>query len=90
MSNKTFIKNSSLIVAAIITAAFWIIGNNVNVYAHAVTGAIYELAAIPMLVLSIGIVLASAWLLYRNPYHSRTAPLIVLAIGCLTALILLL
>lgn len=85
MNNRILFKDKALLLAAFITATFWIIGSSMDVYAYAALGAFYELASLPMLVLGIGVVLASAWLLYHNTGRKKLWPLMSLII-CMIAI----
>lgn len=52
LQNRKLIK-SLLIVTLVTTAAFWIVANSFNVYTYKVTGAIFEMLSVPMLLLTI-------------------------------------
>lgn len=85
MNNRILFKDFALLLAALITALFWIIGSSMDVYAYTALGAFYELASLPMLVLGIGVVLASAWLLFHNTGRNKIWPLLSLTI-CMLAI----
>ncbi len=62
-------KNDKLILLlAILVAAFWILGSQINVYQVKIVGAIFEILWFPMLILFILLPLASIFYMVQNKF----------------------
>jgi hypothetical protein len=84
------IYNKRVLVISFFAALFWIIGNTVDVYQFAITGAFYELLSLPMLALIIFLPVISIVLVIKDKFNRRSMALYSLLLLTPTILLLLL
>ena len=84
------IHNKRVLVISFFAALFWIIGNTIDVYQFAITGAFYELLSLPMLALIIFLPIISIVLVIKDKFNRRSMALYSLLLLTPTILLLLL
>ena len=84
------IHNKRVLVISFFAALFWIIGNTIDVYQFAITGAFYELLSFPMLALIIFLPIISIVLVIKDKFNRRSMALYSLLLLTPTILLLLL
>ena len=84
------IHNKRVLVISFFAALFWIIGNTIDVYQFAITGAFYELLSLPMLALIIFLPVISIVLVIKDKFNRRSMALYSLLLLIPTILLLLL
>ena len=84
------IHNKRVLVISFFAALFWIIGNTIDVYQFAITGAFYELLSLPMLALIIFLPIISIVLVIKDKFNRRSMALYSLLLLIPTILLLLL
>lgn len=74
----------TLIASSIFTTCYWWIGISTDVYHFAITGAIYEILWLPMLVAIPGLMIASFIFLVKDKFKLRSLfyyPILILSIS---------
>ena len=92
-NQRTFhnsLHNKRVLVISFFAALFWIIGNTIDVYQFAITGAFYELLSLPMLALIIFLPIISIVLVIKDKFNRRSMALYSLLLLTPTILLLLL
>ena len=84
------LNNKRVLVISFFAAIFWIIGNTIDVYQFAITGAFYELLSLPMLALIIFLPIISIVLVIKDKFNRRSMALYSLLLLTPTILLLLL
>ncbi|SDN08288.1 hypothetical protein SAMN05421813_13911 [Daejeonella rubra] len=69
------VNNKRVLVISIFVALYWIIGNTVDVYYYAFTGAVFELLWLPMLALIVFLPVISIVLLVKDRFNLRSMAL---------------
>lgn len=64
-------KGIIIFLLSLIEFVFWYIGKNFNVYTYAITGAIFELLALPMLIGGLAISIFSIFTLITNKQNGN-------------------
>ena len=81
MKSSSISKPLLLIALFIIVISFWVTVNTFDVYTYPVTGALFELLSIPMLLMLAGIPLASLFFWYKDKFSVKS---LFLYIGIIT------
>ena len=84
------LNNKRVLVISFFVVIFWIIGNTIDVYQFAITGAFYELLSLPMLALIIFLPVISIVLVIKDKFNRRSMALYSLLLLIPTILLLLL
>jgi len=84
METKKTIKNKKiittlLVIALIATIAFWLSSYSFNVYTYKVTGAIFEMLSVPMLLLTIALPIVAIVYFFKDG-RSIKSPFLYIAI----------
>ena len=86
MGKRGAILNLVVVILTILVGLFWTIASTTNVYKSKITGAIFELAALPMLLLGITLPIMAIYLVIKNTGSSKIWPILSLAISFITIL----
>ncbi|WP_276359985.1 hypothetical protein [Daejeonella sp. H1SJ63] len=68
-------RNRIVLILSILASLYWFIGKNTDVYHFAITGAIFELLWLPMLVLILLLPLLSILFLIQDKFNFRSMAL---------------
>ena len=86
MGKRSAILNLVVVMLTIIVGLFWTIASTTNVYESKIAGAIFELAALAMLLLGIALPIMAIYLVIKNTGSSKIWPILALAISFITIL----
>lgn len=78
--------SKAVFILSLIVAAFWFLAYIVNVYHFAVTGAIFELFWLPMIVMIFGLPVLSMFLWFKEKFNIKSHYLHSLLVIALIAL----
>lgn len=66
-----------LLILSLLCLAYIIISKYTDVYFTAISGAVYELLWLPVLILIPGIIILSAFYIFRNKYYKFILPALI-------------
>lgn len=86
---KKIIKNTDLIILILsfFVFIFWMISISINVYSYMVTGALYELLALPTLVLWIVLPIIAVYRIFKKSFRSVLFPVLSILLILITILV---
>ncbi len=67
--------NKVVFILSICVSLFWLIGVNTNVYRFAVTGALFEIIWLPMLILLVALPVLALILFWKDKFNLRSLTL---------------
>ena len=88
MEKRSAIVNLVVVILTIVVGLFWTIASKANIYESKIVGAIFELAALPMLFLGIALPIVAIYLIIKNIGSAKIWPVISLAISFITILLI--
>lgn len=92
MSTTTTLNKPRLIIALfcglLVTSLFWLIGTNFNVYSYAITGAIFEILWLPILLLTFIIPIVSLYFWYKDKWNFKSIFLYIMMASVLLIVLL--